>query len=58
MRHSWILDVLSDLRAYADMNNLPAIAAAAAQTFGIAKTEIAATPDQDGDAVQGVRRPD
>ena len=49
MPHAWILDVLSDLRTYAEGNNLPAIALAAAQSFKVAQTEIAAlqSPDQD-----------
>lgn len=47
MRHSWILDVLNDLRTYAENNSLPAIAAAAAQTLGIAHTEIAAAAGGD-----------
>lgn len=58
MRHSWILDVLSDLRAYADMNNLPAIAAAAAQTYAIAEVEIAAANVENGDTSQGGGTPD
>lgn len=53
MRHSWILDVLRDLRSYAEMNDLPAIAAAAGQTLGIAETEIAAAQGDGRDPPDG-----
>ena len=49
MPHAWILDVLSDLRTYAEGNNLPAIALAAAQSFEVAQTEIAAQQSADQD---------
>lgn len=52
MRHSWILEVLRDLRSYAEANNLPAIAAAATQTLAVAETEIAAQPGPDDDGTQ------
>ena len=53
MRHSWILDVLNDLQSYAQMNDLPDIAAAAAQILTIAEVEIAAAHSDDGDTVKG-----
>ena len=53
MRHSWILDVLNDLQSYAQMNDLPAIAAAAAQILTIAEVEIAAAHSDDRDTVKG-----
>ena len=42
MRHNWIIDVLADLQAYAELNNLAAIAVAAGQTLAVARAEIAA----------------
>ena len=53
MRHSWILDVLNDLQSYAQINDLPAIAAAAAQILTIAEAEIAAAHSDDLDTVKG-----
>jgi hypothetical protein len=41
MPHAWILDVLTDLRTYAEANNLPTIADAAAQALEVAKVELA-----------------
>ena len=55
MRHNWIFDVLTDLRSYAEVNNLPGIAVAAQQTLDVAVAEIAAI---DGDAVPGGVVPD
>ena len=49
MRHSWIIDVLADLQAYAEMNNLPATAASAGQALAVARAEIAATAPDPGD---------
>jgi hypothetical protein len=40
MRHDWIFDVLADLRAYADQNNLPALAAQVTATLQVAELEI------------------
>ncbi len=40
MRHNWIFDVLADLRAYADQNNLPALAAQVTATLQVAELEI------------------
>ena len=42
MPHAWILDVLADLRTYADANDLPAISVAAAQSLEVARLELAA----------------
>lgn len=53
MRHIWILAVLRDLRTYADLNELPAIAAAAAQTLEIAETEISTAQGDSADAIRG-----
>ncbi len=49
MRHAWIIEVLVDLQTYAEMNNLPAIAASARQTLDVARSEIAANAPEDGD---------
>ncbi|MBD3763848.1 MAG: hypothetical protein IE927_03695 [Rhodobacterales bacterium] len=48
MRHAWIFDVLTDLRAYALANGLPALAAKTEETLAVARAEIAAqdTPDE------------
>jgi hypothetical protein len=43
MRHDWIFDVLADLRAYAEQNNLPALAAQVTATLQVAELEI---PDE------------
>lgn len=45
MRHNWIIDVLTDLRSYAEVNNLPGIARAAQQTLDAAVAEISAVED-------------
>lgn len=42
MRHDWIFDVLSDLKAYALQNNLPALAAKVDEALILAKAEIEA----------------
>jgi hypothetical protein len=42
MRHNWIIDVLADLRSYAEVNNLPDIALAAQQALDVAAAEISA----------------
>ena len=48
MRHDWIYDVLSDLKAYAAANRLPALAAKADEALVVARAEIAAQePPQD-----------
>lgn len=52
MRHNWIIGVLSDLRSYAELNNLPAIATAATQALGIAEAEIAASVCGESDAMK------
>ena len=47
MRHAWILEVLTDLRTYAEGNDLPLIAAAADRTIDVARAEITAVNDAD-----------
>ncbi len=44
MSHTWIFDMLRDLRAYALANGLPAVAAKAEETLRVAEAEIAAQP--------------
>ncbi|MEY4984215.1 MAG: hypothetical protein RIR62_2481 [Pseudomonadota bacterium] len=41
MRHDWILDVLADLRGYAERNALPATARAAADALALVRAELA-----------------
>jgi hypothetical protein len=53
MRHNWIFDVLTDLRSYAEVNNLPDIAVAAQQTLDVAEAEISVVGGGEGDAVPG-----
>lgn len=55
MRHDWIFDVLTDLRSYAEQNNLQALAVQVEATILLARAEIAmeqghtssAAPDDD-----------
>lgn len=47
MRHAWIFDVLTDLRAYALANGLPALAAKTEETLAVARAEIAAQDPPD-----------
>ena len=42
MGQKWIIDVIADLRTFADQNGLPLLAAQLDITSGIAKSEIAA----------------
>ncbi|WP_430464896.1 hypothetical protein [Tabrizicola sp.] len=44
MRHDWIFDVLRDLRAYAQANGLPALAAKADEALRVARAELPAAP--------------
>ncbi len=52
MPHAWILDVLADLRSYAEKNNLPAIAQAASDALVVADAELAVLQSPDGSAPQ------
>ena len=40
MRHDWIFDVLTDLRSYAEKNDLPAIAQQAEIALDVARKEL------------------
>jgi len=42
MRHDWIFDVLTDLRLYAQKNNLPDTAEGAEVLLRLVRTEVAA----------------
>ncbi len=42
MGHSWVFDVLADLKSYAAVNGLPALAAKAEEALKVAAAEIAA----------------
>jgi hypothetical protein len=52
MPHTWILDVLTDLRSYAEKNNLPAVAQAAAEVLVVAKTELSTLQVLNADLTQ------
>ena len=41
MRHDWIFDVLTDLRKYAEKNDLAAIAAETGRMIEVARKELA-----------------
>lgn len=45
MRHDWIFDVLSDLLAYADRNDLPLLASKVAAALDAARVELATQSD-------------
>jgi hypothetical protein len=54
MRHSWIFEVLADLREYARLNGLPKLAAKTVETEAVARDEIASLPaSPDGAAGDG-----
>ncbi|MGP3698245.1 hypothetical protein [Rhodobacter sp. NSM] len=44
MKHDWILDVLTDLRTYAERNALVSLAAALDETIRLARAEIGGQP--------------
>lgn len=50
IRHDWIFDVLSDLKAYALANGLPVIAAKADEALAVARAEVARAEETDRDA--------
>ncbi len=50
MRHEWVFDVLRDLKAYAQSNGLPALAAKAEEALTIARAEIVALPASEAGA--------
>ncbi len=41
MRHDWIFDVLTDLKAYAVANRMTALAAKADEALAVAREEVA-----------------
>ncbi|THD84859.1 hypothetical protein E7811_03800 [Aliigemmobacter aestuarii] len=45
MRHDWILDVLSDLAAYARDNGMPGLSAEVERTLTLARDEIQVAED-------------
>ena len=53
MRHDWILDVLTDLRSYAQKNSLPEIAAEAEALLEVARAEIARSYRSGGEGSDG-----
>ena len=48
MRHDWIFDVLTDLRVYAQKNNLPDTAEGTEVLLRLVRAEVAARSDDDG----------
>ena len=48
MRHDWIFDVLTDLRLYAQNNNLPETAEGAEVLLRLVRVEVATRSDDDG----------
>ncbi len=42
LAHDWIIDVLTDMQAYARLNGLDALAAKLDETLAVARAEIAA----------------
>lgn len=51
MRHDWIFDVLADLHDYADRNGLAGLKAKVQETLVVARSEVAAAAEEDGDSV-------
>ena len=56
MGQKWIIDVLADLRAFAEANELPGLARHLKVTEAVARQEITPAPDPDSadDARNGV----
>ena len=54
MVHKWILDVLTDLRSFAQDNDLQLLADQLAQTTKVASVEIAATTEERSSVTHGV----
>lgn len=50
MTHLWILDVLSDLKTFADQNDLPVLARQLEDTVIVAEAEFASQPTAPGGA--------
>lgn len=62
MGHDWILSVLSDLKTYAEQNDLPSLAGQLTDTAVVASAEIAGQSDEgngraDGDGRKSRRIP-
>jgi len=53
MGRNWIIDVLADLRAFADANGLPLLAAELRQVSAVAEAEIASVRNMLPVAVEG-----
>jgi hypothetical protein len=50
MRHDWILDVLTDMRAYAERNGMARLAGALDEVVPLARSEIAEAEARDRSA--------
>jgi hypothetical protein len=57
MRHDWIIDLLTDLRAYALKNRLPVLAERTEDLLAVAVAEIAARRAHDDEASGGQNGP-
>jgi len=58
MRHDWIFDVLTDLKAYALANGMTALAIKADETLAVARDEVArsaATAPPEDDVPPGTK---
>ena len=53
MRHEWVFDVLRDMKAYAQANGLPALAAKADEALRVARAEIISLPAAEPGAESG-----
>ncbi|MCB6178497.1 hypothetical protein LHP98_10175 [Rhodobacter sp. Har01] len=57
MRHDWVFDVLRDLMAYAQKNDLPALAVRVEEALAVAEAEVAGLRDgQPMSSAQGSTR--
>ena len=54
MRHDWIFDVLADLSAYADENDLPALADQVRTALAVAELEVGAGGAQTPNVVEAM----
>lgn len=52
MSNDWMLDVLADLRSFADLNNMPRLANELELVAGVARDELHAIADPSGGALR------
>lgn len=58
MKSEWIIDVLADLKLFAELNELPLLAEQLDDTAIVALTEIAAQTKAQANGVEELHRPD